>query len=82
MGFIGRAVVGEEAFDFDAVEGVEGDGLVECVDHGGDFFVIIDAGKSESGVVVDGDVERFVASAFVAIGSVAGGAYAWMMEAA
>ena len=81
VGDVGRAVICEDAFDFDPVGGVEADGLAECSEDGGDFFVIEDTGVAESRVVIDGHVERFVASALVAVCSVAGAAYAWFMEA-
>lgn len=55
----------------------EAEGLAEGGDDAGDGFVFEDGGEAEAGVVIDGDVKGFGACAFVAIGSVAGGAYAW-----
>src|SRR5204863_5885393 len=82
FGAIGRAAVGEEALDLDAVAGVKGDGLAEGVEDAGGLFVGEEAGEGEAGVIVDGDVEALGAGAGVAVGAVAGGADAGACEAA
>ena len=41
--------------------------MEESGDDVGDFFVRKDTGVGQAGVVIDGDVERFAASAFIAI---------------
>jgi len=81
LGSVGGAVIGEDGFDADAVFGEEQDGLAESGDGIGDLFVWAHAGEAQAGVIVDGDVEGFVAGALVAIGSVAGGANAGLVEA-
>lgn len=81
MGDIGWAVVGEDAFYFDAMEGIEGEGLAQGSEDGVDFFVLENAGVAESGVVIDGHMKGFVACALTTIGSVAGGAYSRFVEA-
>jgi hypothetical protein len=82
FGAIGRAAVGEEALDGDAMVGVKGDGLAEGIEGTGDFLVGTEAGESEAGVVVDGDVEGLDAGARIAVGAIAGGADARALEAA
>jgi hypothetical protein len=82
FGAVGGAAVGEEALDFDAMCGVEGEGLVECGEDAGGLFVGAETSKGESGVVVDGDVEALDAGAWIAVGAVAGGADARFVEAA
>lgn len=82
FGAVTRTVIGHEAGEFDAVQGVEGDDLHEGGDDAGDFLVGMDAGEAEAGVIIDGDVERLSAGAFVAVGAIAGAANAWSQEAA
>jgi len=48
FGTVGRAAVGEHAADLDAVEFVEGDGLVEGVEDAGSFFVREEGGEGEA----------------------------------
>jgi hypothetical protein len=61
---------------------VEGDGLVERGQDAGSFFVREERGKSQAGVVINGDVERLCASAWIAVRAVAGGADAGLEKAA
>ena len=68
--------------DVDAMSLVEGDGLVESGQDTGDFFIGKKGGKSDSRMVIDGDVERFGAGAWVAVGAIAGGTDAGLMETA
>jgi hypothetical protein len=81
-GAIGTAAIGEDALDFDAMSGVEADGLVERIEHAGDFFVGQETGKSEAGVIIDGDVQRLDTGARITMGPIAGGADAGACEAA
>jgi hypothetical protein len=48
----------------------------------GSFFVWEERGKSQAGVIIDGDVEGLGAGAWIAVGTVAGGADAGLEEAA
>jgi hypothetical protein len=82
LGAIGGAAVGEDGLDGDPMILIEGQGLVEGGQDAGDFFVGEEGGKSDSGVVVDGDVEGLHAGARVAVGTVAGGADAGVVKAA
>lgn len=82
LGAISRTAVGEEALDDDAVGLIESDGLMERGDDAGSFFIWQEDGKSEAGMVIDGDVERLDARARIAVGPVAGGANAWLVKAA
>jgi hypothetical protein len=68
--------------DFDVVESVEVNGLVQGVEDAGDLLVREEAGKSQAGMVIDGDVKTFHAGARVADGAIAGGANARATEAA
>jgi hypothetical protein len=61
---------------------VKGQGLVEGGEDTGDFFVGKEGGKSEAGMIIDGDVEGLDAGTGVAMGTVAGGADAGLGEAA
>ena len=82
MGAIGRAAIREDGLDGDAVILVKGQRLVEGGEDAGDFFIGEEGGKSEAGMIIDGDVEGLDARAWVAVGTVAGGADAGLMEAA
>ena len=52
---------------------VEGDGLAESGEDAGSFFIWEEGRKSDTGMVIDGDVERFDPCAWIAMGAVAGG---------
>ena len=75
-------MVGEYGLDGDAVSFVEGDGLAECVEDAGSFFVREERGKSQATVVIDGDRERLRAGTRIAMGTIAGGANAGLEKAA
>jgi hypothetical protein len=81
FGTISRAAVGEHALDRYAVSRVKGNGLLQSVEDAGSFFVREEAGEGQTGVVVDGDMERLEAGAGVALRAVAGGAHAGLGEA-
>ena len=61
---------------------VEGDGLVESGQDAGSFFIWKNGGESQAGVIVDGDMERLDTGAWIAMGTVAGGADAGLVKAA
>jgi len=82
FGAIGGAAISQELLDVDAVSGVEGEGLVEGVEDALGPFVREQTSEGEAGMVIDGDVEAFDASAWVAGGAIAGGADTGMAEAA
>ena len=82
FGAIGGVPIGEEALDDDAVVLVESEGLVEGVQSAGDFFIREQAGESQAGMVVDGDVEGFDAGARIAMGTIASGADAGLKKTA
>ena len=82
FGAIGGASISEEASDLDAMVFVEGHGLAQSLQGAGDLLVGMEAGKGEAGVVIDGDVQTLDAGAGVAMGAVAGGAHAGLLEAA
>ena len=48
FGAVGGAAVGEEAADGDAVLLVEGDGLAECGEDAGSFFIWEEGGEGEA----------------------------------
>ena len=81
FGTIGGAAIGEDLLDVDAVGGVEGEGLVEGVEDALSAFVREEASEGEAGVVVDGNVQAFDASAWVTGGTIAGGPDPWAREA-
>jgi len=68
--------------DADAVLFVKGECLVESGEGAGSFFVRKETGKGETRMVVDGDVKRFGSCTWIAVGTMAGGANAWLMKAA
>ena len=80
FGAIGGAAVGEDGLDGDAVSAVKGQSLVEGGEDAGDFFVGKEGGKSEAGMIIDGDVEGLDAGARVAVRTVTGGANAGLMK--
>jgi hypothetical protein len=82
FGAIRGAAVSEDGLDGDAVSLVEVEGLLESGQDAGDFFIWEEGGKGQAGMVVDGDVERLDAGAGIAVGTVAGGAHAGLMETA
>jgi hypothetical protein len=82
FGAISGTAIGQDALDSDAVSLVEADGLVEGVEDAGDLFVGPEAGESKAGVIVDGDVQRFDAGAWVALGAITGGPNAGACETA
>ena len=68
--------------DLDAMNFVEVDGLVECGQDAGSFFIGKETGKSQAGMIVDGDMEGLDAGAGITMGAIAGGADAWLEKAA
>ena len=82
FGTIGGAAVGEDGLDGDPVGFVEGDGLVEGGQDAGSFFIWEEGGKGQAAVVVNGDVEGLGAGAWIAVGTLAGGADAGLVKAA
>ena len=81
-GAISGAAIGEDLLDEDAVSLVEGDGLMERGQDTGSFFIGKETGKSQSRMVINGDVERLGAGAGIAMGTVAGGADAGLEKTA
>jgi hypothetical protein len=82
FGAISRAAIGEDALDVDAVSLVEGDGLVEGGENVGSFFIWKETGKSQAGMIIDGDVKGLDTGAWIAMGAVAGGADAGLEKTA
>jgi hypothetical protein len=81
MGTIGGAAIGEDTLDLDAVVSVESDGLVESLEDAGQLLVGEQAGKGDSGMIINSDVEMFDASVTSADGAITGGANAGTREA-
>src|SRR4051794_41279115 len=75
-GAVGGAVVGDQAFDGDAVALVERDGAAQKADRGGGFLVGEDFDVGQAGAVVDGDVHELpavpVGAAVVTTGALGG----------
>jgi len=82
LGTISGAAISEEALDANAMSFVKVDGLVERLEDTGDFLVGQKGGKAQAGVIVDGDMQRLEAGAWVAHGAIAGGAHTGAREAA
>jgi hypothetical protein len=82
FGAIRRTAIREEGLDGDAVSAVKSQRLLEGGQDWGDFFVREKGGKSDSRMIIDGDVKRLDARAWVAVGTVAGSANAGLGEAA
>jgi hypothetical protein len=68
--------------DLNAVSLVKGDGLVESGEDAGNFFIWKETGKGETGMVIDGDVEGLDPGAWIAVGTIAGGANAGLKKTA
>src|ERR671930_2087643 len=85
-GAVAGAVVGEHAFDGDAVAAVEGDRALQEAGRGRGLLVAEDLRVGEAAVVVDRDVDVLpalaAASVAVAVGIGAGGAAASVAERA
>ena len=75
-------MVSEDRADGDAVSLVKGDGLVERVQDAGSFFIWENGGKSQATVIIDGDMERLGASAWIAVRTIPRGADAGMEKTA
>lgn len=82
FGAIGGALVGEDGLDGDAVSLIESQGLMEGGQDAGSFFIGEKTGESQAGMIINGDVKGLDASAWIAMGTVAGGADAGLMETA
>jgi len=82
FGAIGGAAIGEDGLDGDPVIVIKGDSLVEGGEDGRDFFIGEETSKSEAGMIIDGDVKRLNACAWITVGTVAGGADAGLGKAA
>lgn len=82
FGAVGRAAIGEDLLDADAQSFVEVEGLVEGGQDAGSFLVGKEGGKSETGMVIDGDVQTFDTGAWIAVGTVPGSADAGLMKPA
>lgn len=82
LGAISGAAVGEDALDGDAMSFVEVDGLMESSQDTGSFLIGEERGKSQAGMIINGDVERLDAGTRIAMRTIAGGADAGLKEAA
>jgi hypothetical protein len=82
FGAIGRATIGEDGLDGDAVGLIKGECLLEGGEDAGDFFIGEKRGKSQAAVVINGDVEGLEAGAGIAMGTVARGADAGLVKTA
>src|SRR6267142_2505675 len=71
-----------EALDVDAVSLIEDEGLVEGGQDAGSFFIWKEAGKSQAGVIINGDVEGLDTGAWIAMGTITGGANAGLVKTA
>ena len=79
---IGGALVSEDGEDGDAVGLVEGDGLVESGQDAGSFFIWEEGGKSQAGVIIDGDMEGLDARTGITVGTIPRGADARLVKTA
>jgi hypothetical protein len=82
FGAISGSAIGEDALDGDVMGLVKSEGLLEGGQDAGSLFIWEEAGKSEAGMVINGDVQAFDAGPGIAVGTVAGGANAGLMKAA
>lgn len=82
VGDVARAVVGHDAGDRDAVAGVPGDQSSKEGDRGWRPFVSEDFGVSQTGGVIDGNVDELPAGPRSALSAVAGDAVADDFDAA
>ena len=82
FGAIGRTPIGQHALDLDVVVALKGEGLAEGGQDARGALIGKQAGETEATMIVDGDVERLDAGAWVAEGAIAGGTDAGLREAA
>jgi hypothetical protein len=73
MRAVGSATVSKHALDGNAMSLVELDGLMEGGHHAFDLLIRQQAGESQAGMIIDGDVQAFNSSAAIAQGAVTGG---------
>jgi hypothetical protein len=81
-GAIGGPAIGEDALDSDTMSLIEVEGLVESAEDVFDLFAWKKAGKAESGMIIDGDMETFDAGVAITLGAITGGTDAGAGEAA
>src|SRR5678816_883933 len=79
---VGRAAIGQDALDFDVVQSVKVDGLMQRVEDALDLFVWEKAGEGHAGMIIDSDVETFDSGPRVTDGAIACRANARTAEAA
>ena len=72
VGAVAGATISHDGLGRDAMEAIEGDGLVECIEDTGDFFVGMHAGEGDATVVVDRDMQRLDPGLFITVSPVAG----------
>jgi len=66
----------------DTVSLIESEGLMEGSQDAGGLFIWEESGKSDSGMVIDGDVQTFHSCARVAMGAITGGADTGLVKTA
>jgi hypothetical protein len=81
-GAISGTAVGEDTLDADAMSLVEVDGLLESGQDTGSFFIREERSESQTGMIIDGDVEGLDAGARITVGAIAGGADAGLVKTA
>ena len=79
---VGRAAIGQDALDFDVVQSVKVDGLMQRVEDALDLFVWEEAGEGQAGMIIDSDVETFDSGPWIAHSAIACRANARTAEAA
>ena len=79
---VGNATIGEHALDGYSMSLVKFNGLMKSRHHTFDFLIGEQAGKSQLGVIINGDVQAFNSSAAIAQGAVPGGAHSRSRETA
>src|ERR1043166_3679455 len=75
-GAVGSATISEHALDGNPMSLVELDGLIKGGHHALDLLVGQETGKSQPGMIINGDVETFDSSAAIALRSITGGTHA------
>ena len=82
FGAVGGAAVSEDALDADAMSLVESDGLLESGQDTGSFFIREEGGKSQAGMIIDGDVKGFDPGTRITMRAVARGADTGLVKTA
>src|SRR5438067_6826015 len=80
-GAVGAAAIGEHTLYLDAMLGIEAERLMQSSENAGRFLIGQKAGKGQSAVIINGDMETFHSGSRIAVSAIPGGTDAGLLEA-